>query len=497
MWWRTVKARSLPTATRNPAHLAALGTFVLLDAAVVLLLAKSPVLAVAAAFVPSVLLLIAWAATGDRSVLVLGSFVAAIGPTAFSNSLSAGGALIYPQDILVGVALVGWFVEAAIRRDARSPQRKLVLGISALVFSAAVLEALLRGHVAYGGSLLGQPLRFVLYAGIAAALVQADPGTLFRRITIILYAGVVWQLIAAAYHIATGTSQSNSANLSTGGFRVISILTSLFIASALFAAVVNLELDQPMRKKAVHLSIALLALVEIVLAFSRGTFIATALGLAALFAVLRGARSSFVTILPLALPLVLASAFFLPHLQTRTNEPSLIQTLIQRLDPRVNNDLSVRWRGQADNILWGQVRSNPLFGVGFGKGGQFTLAGVRYNITQDAHNDYLFMLAAGGIVMLAAFLALVANSSLKLLRIARDTALVPHRLFVSWALATLFMLLFNGLVEPLIVLPSILLTIWIIMLLPLAFPAQQTARSASWLRATGYRRVVVPLGKAR
>jgi O-antigen ligase len=440
----------------------------------VLLLVARPSLAVVALVVPCIAFLIAWAATGDRSILVLGSLVATIGPTSFSSAVSVGGALLYPQDGLVALAVVGWATETMARRGGDRPaQRHLVVGVAAAVFAAAVLESLVRGHAAYGATYAGQPLRLVLYAGIAAALLKAEPASLFRRITVVLYGGVVWQLFAAAYHISTGTSQSTSANLSTGGYRVISIVTSLFIASGLFAAIVNLERDQPVRKKAVHLAIAMVALVEIVLAFSRGTFIATAIGMIVLFALFRRARNSFVAILPLCLPLLLATAFFLPQLETRTNEPSLIQTLIQRLDPRVNNDLSVQWRGQADNVLWAQVRSNPLFGVGFGKGGQFTLAGVQYHITQDAHNDYLFLLAAGGVLLIGSFLIVIASSSLRLLRIARSSKSEPERLLVAWGLSTLFMLLFNGLVEPLIVLPPILLTLWILLLLPLVFPSTE------------------------
>ncbi len=455
----------------------------MLDAAIVVLLVARPSLALVAVFAPCLILLVAWAATGDRSILVLGSLVVAIGPTALSSSVSVGGALLYPQDALVAVAVVGWAVERALRHgNARGAEHKLVLGAAAGVFCAAVLISLLRGHAAYGGSYAGQPLRLILYAGIAAGLVRADPTSLFRRITALLYVGVIWQLGAVVYHISTGTSQSTSANLSTGGYRVVSILTSLFVASALFAAIANLELDQPFRRKALHLTIAMLALVEIIFAFSRGTFIATAVALAALFAVLRRARNSFVVILPLLLPILLATAFFLPQLQTRTNEPSLIQTLVQRLDPRVNNDLSVQWRGQADKILWDQVRSNPMLGVGFGKDGRFTLAGVVYHITQDAHNDYLFILAAGGVVMLGAFFAVVASSALQLLRIGRSARDDTERVLVAWALSTLFMLLFNGLVEPLIVVPSVLLTLWIILLLPLAFPA---ARGSLTTRVRG------------
>ncbi|MFL5963658.1 MAG: O-antigen ligase family protein [Gaiellaceae bacterium] len=435
-----------------------------------LLLLARPSLAGLAILAPCVVLLVAWAATGDRSILVLGSLAISIGPTAMSSAVSVGGAKLYPQDALVAIALIGWVVETTLLRGSReSSHRRLVVGLATAVFSAAVLASLLRGHAAYGLSYTGQPLRLVLYIGVAAALLKADPATLFRRITIVLYAGVVWQLIAAIYHILTGTSQSTSADLSTGGYRVVSILTSLFVVSALFAAVANLEREQPVKKRLLHLAIVMISLVEIVLAFSRGTFIATALGLVALFAVFRRARGAFISTLPLVLPLLLATAFFLPQLETRPNEPSLVQTLIQRLDPHVNNDLSVEWRAQANKILWDQVRSNPLVGVGFGKGGQFTLAGVEYHITQDAHNDYLFLCAAGGILLLGSFLALVANSALQLLRIARSSKHRAHRPLIGWALATLFMLLFNGLVEPLIVLPSVLLTLWILILLPIAF----------------------------
>jgi O-antigen ligase len=435
-----------------------------------LLLLARPSLAVLGIVAPCVVLLVAWAATGDRSILVLGSLVLAIGPTALSTSVSIGGALVYPQDGLVALAVIGWATERMLGREHTRPtHRTLVVGLAAAVFVLAVLVSLLRGHAAYGLSYAGQPLRLVAYAGIATALLKADPSTLFRRITIVLYAGVYWQLIAAAYHILTGTSQSTSADLSTGGYRVVSILTSLFIASALFAAVVNLDREQPMRKTLVDMSVVLLSLVEIVLAFSRGTFIATAIGLLALFVFFGRARATFFKTIPLVLPLLLATAFFLPQLETRPNEPSLIQTLIQRLDPRVNNDLSVQWRAQANTILWDQVRSNPLVGVGFGKDGQFTLAGVRYHITQDAHNDYLFLLAAGGIVLLGSFLCVVANSAVQLWRVARSPAHRMHRPLVGWALATIFMLLFNGLVEPLIVVPSVLLTLWILIFLPITF----------------------------
>jgi len=248
----------------------------------------------------------------------------------------------------------------------------------------------------------------------------------------------------------------------------VSILTSLYVASALYIAILNIERRQTARGKALDFSMIVLSLLLIVLAFSRGTFIAVALVLAAFFFMLPRARTSFFALVPLALPLFICAALFLPRIHTHQNQPSLIQTLIQRLDPRVNNDLSVQWRQEADSILWGEVKSNPLFGVGFGEEADFTLAGVRYHITQDAHNDYLFLLAAGGFVLLASFLAVVLVSFFHFLQTVRSAERDdPRRPLAIWAVATGFTLLFNGLVEPLIVQPPVLLTLWIVFLLPM------------------------------
>jgi hypothetical protein len=440
-----------------------------MDAAVVALLVAKPKFAVLLAIVPFVLILLAWVGTGDRSWLVLGAIVTTIGPTNLSNAIGHSGGKLYLQDALVALALAGWIIEGALAaREKRERPRRVILGWSAVVFAAAILSSLIRGHVAWGASYFGQPLRFVIYAGIGAAIVHADPAKLYRRLTTVLYAGIVWQLIAAAYHIATGTSQSGSADLSTGGYRTVSIQTSLFVASALYIAILNLERREAARARALDFSVIVLSLVLIVLAFSRGTFIAVAFVLLAFFFSLPRARSAFFQIAPLALPLFIAGALFLPRVHTHQNQPSLVQTLIQRLDPRVNNDLSVQWRHQADTLLWQQVKSNPLFGVGFGEEGDFTLANVQYHITQDAHNDYLFLLAAGGFVLLAAFLAIVGLSFLHYYQVVRGAPRdEPRRLLAVWAMATGFTLFFNGLVEPLIVQPPVLLTLWIVFLLPL------------------------------
>src|SRR5580765_1753760 len=138
-----------------------------MDAGVVALLVAKPKFAVLLAIVPFALILLAWVGTGDRSWLVVGALVTAIGPTNLSNPIGHSGGKLYLQDGLIAIAIAGWIIESALTdRTKHERGHRLVLGWSAVVFSLAVLMALVRGHVSWGASYVGQPFRFVIYAGI-------------------------------------------------------------------------------------------------------------------------------------------------------------------------------------------------------------------------------------------------------------------------------------------------------------------------------------------
>ena len=72
----------------------------------------------------------------------------------------------------------------------------------------------------------------MFYAGLAAAMTELTARQALRLITVGLYAIAVWQAILAAYHIATGTSQTPISMLSTGGTRVLSLTTGMLLGAA-------------------------------------------------------------------------------------------------------------------------------------------------------------------------------------------------------------------------------------------------------------------------
>ena len=85
-----------------------------------------------------------------------------------------------------------------------------------------------------------------------------------------------WQGILALYHIATGTSQTPISALSTGGTRVLSLTTGMFLGTALLAALINIDLEKRTRWRLGHGLFAGDRVAGILLAFGRTTFLALA-----------------------------------------------------------------------------------------------------------------------------------------------------------------------------------------------------------------------------
>ncbi len=155
-----------------------------------------------------------------------------------------------------------------------------------------VLLGVLRGHDRYGTHFLSEPTRFLLYAGIAAAIADMEPRRAYRGIVLVFYVGTVWQLLEGAYYLATGRSQTGSVDLSTGGTRVLALSTAMYLAGALILALLNLDMDRGGRRTWLHLTVAMLAALGIVLSLGRTTFVALGALLPILAIVLRHTRRS-------------------------------------------------------------------------------------------------------------------------------------------------------------------------------------------------------------
>jgi hypothetical protein len=411
-------------------------------------------------------------AAGDRGSLV---FIALAMPMSihFLNTAQSvgGGAHIYGADIVVFLALAGWAAAALVfPREGRSWWPKTpVARAPLLLFAPPLAIAILRGHSAYGASLIGQPMRLILYAGIGVAMLELEPRRMYRALVVIFYTGTVWMMLNAAYYIATGTSQTASVDLSTGGARVLSISVSLYMAGALFLALLNLELDKSARRRMLHLAIAVLALVGVILGYGRAAYLGVAV-VVVVFLCLRHVRGAVLSLVPLALPFLLVVAVALPRAA-----PNLVPDFVQRISADQSKDANVQWRVHANEAVWRQVHESPLIGVGFGRMTDFTflittesgaLVPFRDQIGQDPHDGFLLILAGGGIVTLVPFLLIIAAFAYDAYRRLRLPLDRYERLIVIWASATLFVFLLNALSGTEFESASDLLTVWVLMLLP-------------------------------
>lgn len=254
-----------------------------------------------------------------------------------------GGISVFVADVIVGLAILSWLgarllIPAAERRPLLQTP---VLGWPLLAFAVLLIPGILRGHDRYGASLIGQPLRLVLYAGLAFGMTQLRPRELYRGIVAVFYAGALWEAVLAVYYLLTNTSQTPIRLLSTGGERTLSLTTGMYLAMTLVLALLNLDLVRvtSRRAAALHLSAAAVATFGILLSFSRTTFLALTLILPVLIWQSKGLRATvgrrWRWWVPAAVIGIVAVVLFLPGFTTRVTD---------RVTANPLHDQSVRWR---------------------------------------------------------------------------------------------------------------------------------------------------------
>jgi O-antigen ligase len=298
------------------------------------------------------------------------------------------------------------------------------------------------------------------------------PRDVWRGLVVVFYGGAVLNAILAVYYIATGTVQEERlGDLSTGGQRALTLTTALYLAGAFLLALLNLERNQGFKHRLLHLAICVLAGFGIVVSYGRGVFYALGVIILVLFLTRSGLRRATLLVLPIIVCAVIVGSLashggsgFLPELTKRITTTS---------------DASVEWRRAANAAIWQQVQENPIVGVGFGQGASFVVGFARYDITQDPHDSYLFLWAGGGILTLASFLLLFAIFLLDSWRRYRNQADLPRTLIV-WCVAFWFCIALNTISGPWLTQANVLLTFWILMLLPMTVPyARAAAESIS------------------
>jgi O-antigen ligase len=408
----------------------------------------------------------------NRSVLIYAAIaINLLSPLPLRGALPLGaGIQVYPSDILVLLAVGSWVAAWLVNRPEARPSSlgTRLLGWPLLLFGIMLFAAVVQGHERYGEQLVGVPSRFLLYAGIAAAVTNLKPRDAYKWLVALFYAGTVWQVLVALYGYATGTSATDQVVLSTGGERVLAGSTAMFMAGALLLALLNLERERTAGRTAMHMAMALLATFTLVSTFQRTTFAVVGLLVPLFLLAFRRIGLRTVAYLPLVAPFIVLVGLLVPKV-----DPTLFTTLVDRITASPSADATARWRVEAYEAVWSQVREEPVTGVGFGRPARFVSNGVRYNVQQDPHNQVLYLWAGGGSLLVGSFVLLVVVYLIESWRRFRSGSRDERRL-IFWAVSLWFVFLVNSLTGIILTDPSLLLTFWILIVLPMVVRAGES-----------------------
>jgi len=428
------------------------------------LLARSRGEAIALALVPVVVVALGALIASNRTILVFAAIAMnLLAPLPVADPLPLpGGVVVYPSDVLVFLAIGSWLASWLLSPpDARpAPLRTRVLSWPLLLFAVILLPAVIRGHERYGLSIVSVPLRFLLYAGIAAAVADLTPQRAYTWLVRVFYTGAVWQAVVAVYGFATGTSVTSTEELSTGGVRVLAGSTAMFLAGAVLLALLNLEQERRAGRSALHLAMVIIATFALVSTFQRTTFAALGLLLPLFLLAFWRIGLRVGGFLPLFAPFLVLAALLVPRA-----DPTLVSTFVHRVTASPSTDTSANWRRKAVDAVWTQVRESPVTGVGFGRTTSFTIGRERISITQDPHNQFIYLWAGGGLLLLGAFvLLLIVYLAESLDRFKRGTQ--EERRLVFWVVSLWFVFLVNSATGITLTSPPLLLVFWVLMVLP-------------------------------
>jgi len=442
-----------------------------------MMLATAQTEAVALALVPVIAVAVGSLVASNRAILILAAIaINLLSPLPLTDALPLhSGIQVYPSDILVLLAVGSWVAAwLASPENARpSSLRTQLLGWPLLLFGVMLLAAVIRGHERYGESIVGAPLRLLLYAGIAAAVTDLKPRDAYKWLVVVFYAGTVWQVLAALYRHATGTMSAGlSGELSTGGERVLAGSTAMFMAGALLLALLNVERERSAGRTALHLAMAALATFALVSTLQRTTF--AVIGILVPISLLAFRRIGLRTaaFLPLLAPFLVLVVLLVPKA-----DPTLFPTLAHRITASPSTDSSAIWRLKANAAVWKQVREAPVRGVGFGRPVRFISKGVDYNVGQNPHNQFLYLWAGGGLLLVGSFVLLLAVYLIEAWRRFR-TGTSDERRLIFWVVSLWFVFVVNSLTGVILTVSYLLLPFWILMVLPMVVRTERSGVAA-------------------
>jgi O-antigen ligase len=165
-------------------------------------------------------------------------------------------------------------------------------------------------------------------------------------------------------------------------------------------------------------------------------------------------------VLPLCAPFIVLVALLIPRA-----DANFFPTIQQRITASPSSDTSAEWRLHRYKAVWSEVHEAPVTGVGFGRKTAIVENGVRTSIGQDPHNQFLYLWAGGGLLLVGSFVVLLAVYVLGAWSRFRNASAEERRL-IFWAASVWFVFVVNSLTGIVLTEAHLLLTFWILMVIP-------------------------------
>jgi len=119
-----------------------------------------------------------------------------------------------------------------------------------------------------------------------------------------------------------------------------------------------------------------------------------------------------------------------------------------------------------------------LLGVGFGRSFNYMWEGGVYHLDGDPHNSFIWVLGGSGLLGLVGLLLVFGAFLGDTIRRFRRSRGIERGLLL-WVLGTWFLIMMTTLTEPLLTEPSLLLSTWVVMLIPAVVGRHRLARRKS------------------
>ena len=419
----------------------------------------------ALAVVPAVLLALLVLIVTDRAVLVFAAIgLCLLRPLPFADPLPLSTSFdLYASDVLVALAVGSWVGARLVDRRTRglSALRTRVLGWPLLLFGALLFIAVLRGHALNGTSLVSVPLRFFLYAGIAFALTDLDPRKAYRWLVIVFYAGTIWQLAVGVHDLLTGTAATSAVALSSGGERVLAGSTAMFMAGALLIALLESRAGSTCgeerapphhgRPRRLHPDSHVPA----------NHLCPRSPPRPAAPARLQARPRNCVVVPP-----PLRTVHRARCAADSTSRPAPLPDARGAGDRQSYDRHRRKVARESDQRSLRSDQGGPDHRGGLRTTVTFEIAGERVTTAADPHNQFLYLWAGGGLLLLGSFVLLLVVYLLDS-RGRFKIATREDRRLIFWAVSFWFLFVVNSMTGIVLTTPPLLLVFWILMVLPM------------------------------